>query len=299
MAENQGAARKRKRLSLPSATTDADTVNELIALLEGVTADGRIADDGISALRVWLAETTQHDLPGVELLRTTVAHVLQDGNVTEDERSALYKAIERVLPPVQRRRAKERRTALELVEKEANRAAKAAAQIKAREERLLNRPLASANFMVAGVTHEGRAHSVAQYACVGDPVDLIRDPTNVHDSNAIEVRLKGGWQIGYVPREDAERLAPVMDRGCKYEAYLTKILSGEWAPIPVVDVSLYHVNASRNVTASDVFQRAASSSGPPSQGYTVAKQEPMKGKWIPFWVLAALVIIGLLRACAG
>lgn len=44
----------------------------------------------------------------------------------------------------------------------------------------------------------------------GDAVDLVRDPSNTADPNAIKIMANGAW-LGYVSREVAAQLAPMMD----------------------------------------------------------------------------------------
>lgn len=60
------------------------------------------------------------------------------------------------------------------------------------------------------------------------PLVLIRDKSNEHDPNAIAVyteadRSSVRRKIGHVPAELARELAPLMDRGHKFEATLQKI----------------------------------------------------------------------------
>ena len=43
---------------------------------------------------------------------------------------------------------------------------------------------------------------------------LKREPTNQHDENAVKV-LNGKKMLGYLPRQAAAILAPVMDNRCK------------------------------------------------------------------------------------
>ena len=55
-------------------------------------------------------------------------------------------------------------------------------------------------------------------------MELIREPDNPHDKNAIAVFLKLGrlleiGQVGYIGREDAALLAVLMDSGSKLVAY--------------------------------------------------------------------------------
>ena len=47
---------------------------------------------------------------------------------------------------------------------------------------------------------------------VGDTLTLQRDPTNPHDSNAIQV-LWQGHMLGFVPRRENKAVARAMDRG--------------------------------------------------------------------------------------
>ena len=297
MSENGGAEAKRKRLSLPKSATSEGIVAELLTLLETVTADGKITDDEVNALQTWLADNRETNLPGIEFLRTTVTEILADGIVTRDEQVAVYKAVERVLPIEARRGAKERRSAMELIEKEAARAEKESAKQRAQDERLRNRPLASANFMVAGVVYEGRGRIVERRASAGDDVDLARDPGNAYDGNAIQVRLKTGEHIGFVPREDAARFAPIMDSGCKYEAYITKILDGRRAPIPVVQAYVYKIDADLGARRSEALMQQSYLSTPSSDREGIAGSKT--GGCGLLMLFALIVMFAALKACGG
>ena len=48
---------------------------------------------------------------------------------------------------------------------------------------------------------------------------LIREPDNPHDPNAIKIALVGIIFMGYVPKEIAKDLAPMMDEGRQFLAY--------------------------------------------------------------------------------
>ena len=53
----------------------------------------------------------------------------------------------------------------------------------------------------------------------GRPLELRRDPENAHDPNAIAVHPAGGGeQLGWVPRELAAELAPLLDAGGTWSA---------------------------------------------------------------------------------
>lgn len=48
---------------------------------------------------------------------------------------------------------------------------------------------------------------------------LQRDPKNMHDSNAIQVQTGDGHMvIGYIDKDEAQRIAPFMDVGVKVAA---------------------------------------------------------------------------------
>ncbi len=58
-------------------------------------------------------------------------------------------------------------------------------------------------------------------ACeVRDPgrLRLLREPENPHDPNAVRVALAGGLPLGYLPREVAAGIAPLIDAGERLEA---------------------------------------------------------------------------------
>jgi hypothetical protein len=121
------------------------------------------------------------DLPSIGFLVSTVERILADDVVTAEERRELYAAIETVLPVEARRVAATQRKTVEA------------------EENERQRPLLSVNFMVAGVHYEGRADVVRDHVVDRDTVFLARDPENRFSRNAVEVRLRYGMQIGFVP----------------------------------------------------------------------------------------------------
>ena len=62
---------------------------------------------------------------------------------------------------------------------------------------------------VAGVSY--RREQVSK-CYEGQPVTLIREPSNPHDKNAIRV-YAGGGQLGFISRDEAKTMAPFIDRG--------------------------------------------------------------------------------------
>ena len=65
-------------------------------------------------------------------------------------------------------------------------------------------------FLVRGIRIHSNKEEVASR--MGRFVSFNRDPENYDDENAIEVLMKNdGQQIGYVSREEAAILAPILD----------------------------------------------------------------------------------------
>jgi hypothetical protein len=75
---------------------------------------------------------------------------------------------------------------------------------------------------VAAVAGAGAHHAQAvgsEDVEPGRPLELRRDPGNEHDPNAIAVHAAGGGeQVGWVPRELAAELAPMIDEGRSWTA---------------------------------------------------------------------------------
>ena len=79
---------------------------------------------------------------------------------------------------------------------------------------------------VAGVAGAGAHHADAlgsDAVAPGRPLELRRDPDNLHDPNAIQVLPSdGGAQLGWVPRELAAELAPDFDAGRPWSAVVLR-----------------------------------------------------------------------------
>ncbi|WP_332643565.1 HIRAN domain-containing protein [Aeromicrobium sp.] len=69
------------------------------------------------------------------------------------------------------------------------------------------------SFAVAGTSYHQAAVKAGQFT-PGTPVRLVREPSNVHDANAIAVYPETGRRpAGYVPKGQARRLAALLDAG--------------------------------------------------------------------------------------
>lgn len=231
------------RLSLTQRQRETEAGAELLNLIQTVTDDGHLSDEEVEQLRGWLNAREDADLPARDHLHAMVQQVIRDGQITDNERRELYRAIETVLPPDLRPLAKMRRQEREGEERERRKAEQEAAREQAREAKERNRPLARFNFMVAGVRYEGRAEIISDYVTAGDPARLLRDRYNEHDRNAIEVLTEDGDQVGYVPKDEARELAPLLDDGALQHAIFYRILDRGRYPIPVVNGQLYAKDA--------------------------------------------------------
>lgn len=72
----------------------------------------------------------------------------------------------------------------------------------------------SVNFHAAGVTFNRRQNFLCGLQSAAKArLSLVREPGNPHDANAIKILANTGkrFMVGYVPREVAAVLAPVMD----------------------------------------------------------------------------------------
>ena len=70
-----------------------------------------------------------------------------------------------------------------------------------------------------GVSFGDTQSNIKQFGCpdTGFYI-LVREPDNPHDANAIAVSLCGIWHMGYVPKNWASKLAPMMDAGSEFDA---------------------------------------------------------------------------------
>ena len=79
-------------------------------------------------------------------------------------------------------------------------------------------------FRLVGVTFNNAQKNIRTFGN-GDigSYGLVREPDNPLDPNAIKVMLAGVVFLGYVPREIAEELAPLMDQGREFTAFFVRL----------------------------------------------------------------------------
>jgi hypothetical protein len=73
--------------------------------------------------------------------------------------------------------------------------------------------------------HGGAAEALSELG-FGDPLVLVREPTNAYDENAIQVFTLTHILLGYIAREYASDWAPVFDLDGTPVAHLTFSSSG-------------------------------------------------------------------------
>lgn len=56
----------------------------------------------------------------------------------------------------------------------------------------------------------------------GDRLDLVREPDNPHDAQAVRVEWRGE-KLGYLPRKENQAVAAEMDRGGRVEARIARL----------------------------------------------------------------------------
>ena len=66
------------------------------------------------------------------------------------------------------------------------------------------------------------ANEVWPHLATGDALDLVREPDNPHDANAVRVEWRGR-KLGYVPRSENGALAWAMDRGEALRARVSRL----------------------------------------------------------------------------
>lgn len=241
------------RVSLTKTQRESEVGAELLSLCQVVTTDGSLSEEEVSSLREWLQEHKDEDLPAISHLIKVVETIVADGRVTPEERRELFIAVEAILPPDVRAIAKSARRTVEQKEKDRLRLQRELDKERQRDERERNSSIEHWDFMVAGSRYEGRPAVIDRYARLAAPAYLVRDPSNKHSRNAVEVRTTSGHQIGFVPEEDAADIAPLLDAGHPYLAQIKKILTGGRYPIPVVIADVYR----RDATVPNLVQPRA------------------------------------------
>lgn len=260
--------------------SDSEEGIELLMLLKEITGDGRLSDLEVQAFRQWATHVRHSDVSSIRKLVAAIDNVCNDGVVTSDEREFLFKTIESVLPAQDRAIARFRR---QQAKKDEKLFAKEIKRIERDEARALaerNEPVEVLDAFVAGVRHENREAYIRANVRAGDPLYLARDRANKFSRNAIGVLDRSGVLIGYVPEEDAEVAAPLLDAGHLHRANVKKLWparDGSIVPIMLCEVFRPDAQVSGALPQSQMPQPQPASS-------------PLPIKLILIGVILALVV---------
>ena len=74
---------------------------------------------------------------------------------------------------------------------------------------------------LAGIRHY-EAGEIWRDMSAGDRLEMVREPGNPHDSNAVRVEWRGR-KLGYLPRADNAAVARQLDRGATLEARIAQM----------------------------------------------------------------------------
>ena len=91
-------------------------------------------------------------------------------------------------------------------------------------------------FFVAGVQHHD-LNTVINAIEEGDGLDLVPEPTNKFDTNAIKIMYEG-TMIGYVPKKFSAEVAGAIEIGTDVECEVTK-LNKDAKPWEQIEVKIY------------------------------------------------------------
>lgn len=121
-------------------------------------------------------------------------------------------------------------------------------------------------FKVAGVTFDNRQCNIGylrkQIKASIDNNEQVyyityrREKDNIHDSNAIAVyahiiKTKKRVQLGYIPRELAKEIAPLIDSGKKIFTHTANILGGRILGVEIT-ISLYTPRTNINIAYNKI-----------------------------------------------
>lgn len=85
---------------------------------------------------------------------------------------------------------------------------------------------------VAGTSHLADLDRVMEEIWTGNWVNLIREPENKYDCNAIRVESENGLKLGYVPKKRSEDLSAVLDLGVQLYGRIASLdYEANWARI--------------------------------------------------------------------
>jgi hypothetical protein len=236
-----------RRVTLTKAQSDSPAGQELLALLTWLSADGMVSREEMSQLRSWLEVDHGVDFPALPFLYEVIDQISSDGEVSEDELDRLALAIERVLPneiraatTLKRKQSREARRIAERERRHQTLVAARSDRRAARESAKARAGLAyEAEFAVRGAFRSEGRREACERLVEGDSVTLEREPENAHDPSAVLVLGDGDCELGYVPRDQAQELALLMDAGAEAQAVVRRLWeTPEGQVVPILKVKI-------------------------------------------------------------
>jgi hypothetical protein len=102
---------------------------------------------------------------------------------------------------------------------------------------------------LAGVTFRDAQENIKTFGCedIGS-FALVREPENPYDPNAIRVEV-AMFFLGYIPKDDAKRLAPLMDVGREFLALFVRRNESPYHETVGLMVQIVEVTDEKKVSA--------------------------------------------------
>ena len=92
-----------------------------------------------------------------------------------------------------------------------------------------------AEWPVRGAFRSSERREACERLIDGDTVKLEREPDSPHDSNAILILGHDDCELGYVPRDEARTVAPLLDGGAEADVIVTRLWeTPEGQVVPIV-----------------------------------------------------------------
>jgi hypothetical protein len=238
---------ERRQVTLTKSQRETSVGRELIELLVELSADGMVSREELERLRKWLEVDHAVDFPALPFLYETIDQISSDGEITEDELDQLALGMERVLPRDIRVDAAAKRQEVRKARRIAQRENQRQAMIAARAEKRAARDVArtragilyEASFPIAGAFRSEQRRDACERLIIDDTVQFEREPGNVHDANAILILGGDDCELGYVRREEARDIAPLLDAGAEADVRVHRLWEtpdGNVVPLVLVKV---------------------------------------------------------------
>ena len=107
-----------------------------------------------------------------------------------------------------------------------------------------------AEWPVRGAFRSAERREACERLIDGDTVKLEREPDSPHDSNAILILGHDDGELGYVPRDEARTVAPLLDAGAEADVIVCRLWeTPEGQVVPIVLAKVRRGDADPSVAA--------------------------------------------------